>query len=158
MCGFYGVSGVIEKAVTHELDGTAIAQGGNLRVKRELIEHLEVVLCRDLVDVAFAENGQLFAAVRTYEVAVVLYDTEHRNAHHLCHLVGFHDDHAHQILRGRYDHYAVYRKRLENGQWNITGSWRHIDEEIVQVAPDDVGPELFYGSCCLLYTSDAADE
>ena len=50
MCGFYGVSGVIEKAVTHELDGTAIAQGGNLRVKRELIEHLEVVLCRDLVD------------------------------------------------------------------------------------------------------------
>ena len=88
-----------------------------------------------------------FAAVRTYEVAVVLYDTEHRNAHHLCHLVGFHDDHAHQILRGRYDHYAVYRKRLENGQRNITGSWRHIDEEIVQVAPDDVGPELFYGSC-----------
>lgn len=84
-----------------------------------------------------------FAAVRTYEVAVVLYDTEHRNAHHLCHLVGFHDDHAHQILRGRYDHYAVYRKRLENGQRNITGSWRHIDEEIVQVAPDDVGPELF---------------
>ena len=49
MCGFYGVSGVIEKAVTHELDGTAIAQGGDLRVKRELIEHLEVVLCRDLV-------------------------------------------------------------------------------------------------------------
>ena len=54
MCGFYGVSGVIEKAVTHELDGTAIAQGGDLRVKRELIEHLEVVLCRDLIDVAFA--------------------------------------------------------------------------------------------------------
>lgn len=46
MCGFYGVSGVIEKAVTHELDGTAIAQGGDLRVKRELIEHLgEPVLC-----------------------------------------------------------------------------------------------------------------
>ena len=34
------------------------------------------------------------ARIRTYEVAVVLYDTEHRNAHHLCHLVGFHDDHA----------------------------------------------------------------
>ena len=29
MCGFYGVGGVIEKAVTHELDGTAIAQGGD---------------------------------------------------------------------------------------------------------------------------------
>ena len=56
MCGFYGISGVIEKAVTHELDGTAIAQGGDLRVKRKLIEHLEVVLCRDLVDVAAAEQ------------------------------------------------------------------------------------------------------
>ena len=116
-------------------------------MNRHFAENRHADLGCDLVDVAFAENGQLFAAVRTYEVAVVLYDTEHRNAHHLCHLVGFHDDHAHQILRGRYDHYAVYRKRLENGQRNITGSWRHVDEEIVQVAPDDVGPELFYGSC-----------
>ena len=64
MCGFYGVSGVIEKAVTHELDGTAIAQGGDLRVKRELIEHLEVVLCRDLVDVAFAVNLERLTAAR----------------------------------------------------------------------------------------------
>ena len=54
MCGFYGVSGVIEKAVTHELEAPRSHRGGDLRVKRELIEHLEVVLCRDLVDVAFA--------------------------------------------------------------------------------------------------------
>ena len=44
-------------------------------MNRHFAENRHADLGCDLIDVAFAENGQLFAAVRTYEVAVVLYDT-----------------------------------------------------------------------------------
>ena len=94
------------------------------------------------VDVALAEDGVLLAAVRALEVAVVLHQAQHGNVHHLGHLDGLGDDHAHQIL-GRGDHDdPVHREGLEHSQGHVTGSGRHIHEEIVQLAPDDIGPEL----------------
>ena len=35
-------------------------------------------------------------------------------------------------------------KRLEYRQRHITGSWRHINKQEVQFAPDHIAPELFY--------------
>ena len=35
---------------------------------------------------------------------------------------------------------------LEDRQGNVARSRRHVDEHVVDVAPDDVGPELFNGT------------
>ena len=142
MCGFYGVGGVIEKAVTHELDGTAIAQGGDLRVKRELIEHLEVVLCRDLVDVAFAVNLERLAATRALDIAVIFDETEHGHVHHFRHFDRFGDDHGDELLRGGNDDDAVERNGLEHRERCVAGSGGQVDKHVIDFIPDDVAPEL----------------
>ena len=97
---------------------------------------------RRLVDVALAEYGDLTSAVRTYQITVVLDDSEYRDIHLSCHIVGFLYDHAYQILRGSYDHDAFYRKGLEYGKRYITGSRRHVYEEIIQFSPCNICPEL----------------
>ena len=142
MCGFYGVSGVIEKAVTHELDGTAIAQGGDLRVKRELIEHLEVVLCRDLVDVAFAVDLERLTAARALDIAVIFDETEHGHIHHFRHFDRFGDDHGDELLRGGDDDDAVERDGLEHRERCVAGSGGQVDKHVIDFIPDDVAPEL----------------
>ena len=62
---------------------------------------------------ALAKDLDLFSAVRTFHVAVVLHDSKYRNFHHISHIVGFLDDHANQILRGSNDHNTVNRQGLE---------------------------------------------
>ena len=89
----------------------------------------------------------MFSAVRAYQIAVVFHNTQHIDFHHLCHLISFTYNHLYQILRGRYDHDTFYRQRLEYCQRYITGSRRHIYEQIVQISPDHIGPELFYHIC-----------
>ena len=93
------------------------------------------------------ENLNLCSAVRTFYIAVILYDSKYRNLHHLCHVVSFLNDHLNKILRRTYDHDSVDRKGLEYSKRYITGSRRHIYKEIVYFIPDNIGPELFYHIC-----------
>lgn len=55
---------------------------------------------------------------------------------------GFADDHADQILRRRHDDNAVKRDALENGQRNVAGSRRHVDDHHIKLAPGNILPEL----------------
>ena len=93
------------------------------------------------------EDVNLLAAVRAYQVAHILYDTDDRNIHQLCHLASLLDNHRNQILRRGHDDDAVHRNRLENSQRNIACARRHIDEHIVHLSPDYIAPELLNGSC-----------
>lgn len=56
------------------------------------------------------------------------------------------DDHGNEFLRRRDDQDAVHGQGLEDCQRNVTRSRRHVDEHVVDVAPDDVSPELFYST------------
>ena len=93
---------------------------------------------------ALTENRNLLSAVRTDKITVVLHDAKYRDLHGFCHVEGFGHDHTYQILRRRNDHDSFYRKRLEYRQRHITSSWRHINKQEVQFAPDHIAPELFY--------------
>ena len=97
---------------------------------------------RPPLDVALAEDGVLLAAVGAAEVAVVLHQAQNGDVHHLGHLDGLGDNHAHQILGGGDDDDAVHREGLEHRQGHVAGSGGHIPKEIAHLAPDDVGPEL----------------
>ena len=96
---------------------------------------------------ALTKDLDLFSAVRTFHVAVVLHDSKDRNLHHISHVIGLLDDHADQILRRSNDHDTLNRQGLEYCQRNISGSWRHIYKEIIQFTPDHITPELFYHIC-----------
>lgn len=122
--------------------GTAIAQGGDLRVKRELIEHLEVVLCRDLVDVAFAVDLERLTAARALDIAVIFDETEHGHVHHFRHFDRFGDDHGDELLRGGNDDDAVKRDGLEHRERCVAGSGGQVNKHIIDFIPDDVAPEL----------------
>ena len=84
----------------------------------------------------------LLAAVAALEVAVVLHNADDGLAHHLSHADSLGDDQGDQVL-GRGDHHdAVHGDGLVDGQGHVAGSGGHVDEQVVQLAPQDVGPEL----------------
>ena len=96
---------------------------------------------------AFTKDLEFLAAVWTFHITVVFYDSKYRDLHHFSHIISFLYDHLHQILRGAYDHDSVNRKGLEYSKRHIACSRRHIYKEIVDLVPDNVCPELFYHVC-----------
>ena len=96
---------------------------------------------------ALTKDFDWSSTVRTLHIAVVLYDSEYRDFHHLCHVVSFLNDHLYEILRRTYDHDSIDWKGLEYSKRYITCSRRHIYEEIVHFIPYNIGPELFYHVC-----------
>ncbi|MPN22644.1 hypothetical protein SDC9_170027 [bioreactor metagenome] len=96
----------------------------------------------DFVDVALPEDPVFLAVVRTFEVGVILHQTDNRNIHHLCHFDGFPHNHGNQFLRGGDYQDAVNRNGLEDSERNISGSRRHVDEHEIHILPDDFRPEL----------------
>ena len=63
--------------------------------------------------------------------------------HQFGHLQGLFDNQGNQFLRRCNDEDAIDGQALEYGQGDIARSRRHIDEHVVDVAPEYVGPELF---------------
>ena len=66
--------------------------------------------------------------------------------HHFRHIQGLFNDHGNEFLRRCDDQDTVDGQGLEDRQGNVTCSRRHVDEHVVDIAPDDVGPELFNGA------------
>ena len=93
---------------------------------------------------ALAEDVDFPAAVRAAEVGIVLHEAQHGNVHHVRHFHRLRHDHGHQILRGSDDDDAIHRQALEHRQGYVAGSGGHVNEQIVNVLPDNVRPELFH--------------
>ena len=66
--------------------------------------------------------------------------------HHLGHAYGLGHDHGDKLLRRGDDHDAVHRQGLEDRQGHVARSGRHVDEQIVDIFPHDVRPELLDGA------------
>ena len=86
----------------------------------------------------------LLPAVRALEIAVVLYQAQDGHIQQPGHFDRLGDNHGHQILRGGNHHNAIHRQRLKNGEGYVSGSRRHIHEEVVQIAPYHIGPKLLH--------------
>src|SRR5690606_582360 len=96
-----------------------------------------------LAHFAVPEYVMLFATVGTGEIGHVLHQPDYWNVHLLGHLDGFGHDHSYQLLGGGHYENAIHRYGLEHGQGYITGPWRHIDEHVIDVRPEHIGPKLF---------------
>ena len=96
---------------------------------------------------ALAVDAVALAAVGTFKIAHILDDTEDRYIHELSHLDSLLNDHRDKLLRRSNYNDTVNGKRLENSQRNIACSGGHINDQTVNILPDNVCPELLYNSC-----------
>ena len=127
-------------------DLALIAQARQLGIDGELCQNGDAVLRGDLVHMALPEDIQHLAAVGTAQVAHVFHKAEHGNMHQLRHADRLLDDHGDKLLRGGDDDDAVYGERLEYRQRHIARSGRQIDKHPVDLAPNDIRPELLDGA------------
>ena len=124
------------------IDLARIAQRGNGRIRGNLSGRADLIFLREHIHLAFAEEIVFLVAVRAYEIGHVLDQAKHRNLHRLCHIHRFCHDHAHQLLR-RSDHDdAIDRQRLKDCERNIARSWRHVNEQIIDITPHHITPKL----------------
>ena len=107
-------------------------------------EHRQMIGLRRLVQMALAEDLMALAAVRAAEIAVVLHKADDGHMHHLGHAHGLGHDHGDKLLRRGDNHNAVHRQGLEDRQGHVARSGRHVDEQIVDIFPHDVRPELLH--------------
>ena len=75
-------------------------------------------------------------------VGHVLHQAEDRHVHHGHHVEGLANDHLDEVLRGRDHHDALDGKGLEDREGHVAGSRRHVDEQVVKLAPGALLEEL----------------
>ena len=87
-----------------------------------------------------------FFAVGALKIAHIFDESDYRNIHHFCHIVCLFYYHGNKILRSCDNYNTVYGKTLEYRQRNVARAGGHIDEHIVNVAPENLLPELIYNA------------
>lgn len=95
---------------------------------------------------AFTEDVDALVAVRAADVAHVFGDAEGRHVHQLDHLQPLAHDHVGQALWGGDHEHAADFHALHDGQRHVAGSWWQVDDEIVEIAPADIGDELLHNA------------
>ena len=96
--------------------------------------------------VAFAEHIVFAAAIGAFKIGHIFYQSHHGNVHQFRHTHRFAYDHRHQFLR-RGDHYdSVHGNGLEHRKGDIPCAGGAVDEHIVHIFPQHIGPELFHGT------------
>ena len=78
---------------------------------------------------------QLFAAAVADEIAHVLDDADDRNHDLVEHRLGPDDVGESDVLRRGDKERGADFELLGEGDLNVAGSWRHIDDEIIELAP-----------------------
>ena len=124
------------------LDGAVVAGGGELGLDGHAAEDRQVVLLGNGVELAGTEDLDLLAAIGTLDICHVLDDAEDGDVHLLGHVHGLGDDHGNEVLRARHDDDAIDGQRLEDGESDVGGAGRHVNEQVVERAPGGLAPEL----------------
>src|SRR5690606_2141837 len=104
-------------------------------VERQLAEQLHAVLLGHAPSAARAEDMLFVAALRTDVSAHVLHDAEHRHFDLLEHAQALARIEQRDVLRGRDDHGAAQGHALRKRELRVAGTGRHVDDQIIEIAP-----------------------
>ena len=127
-------------------DLAGVAHFSEAWVQRELTDERYLESVAGFLHVAFAENIDAFVAIWAAHVAHVLSDAEGWHVHQIDHLQALAHDHVGQALwRGDHEHAANFHA-LHDSQRHIAGSWWQVNDEIVEIAPANIGDELLYNA------------
>ena len=105
-------------------------------------QQLDAVLAGQFHTAALAEQMLGMSAIGADVHGHVFHDTQHRNVDLAEHLDAFACIEQRQVLRCSDDDGTGHRDLLREGQLDITGAWRHVDDQIIQVAPCGLGDQL----------------
>ena len=111
-------------------------------VERQRAEHLDLVVLGHPVAAAGTENGFGVAALGADVDAHVLDDAEDGNADFLEHLEALPRIEQGDVLRRGDDDRTRYRHLLCQGELDVAGARRHVDHQIIHVAPARLGQQL----------------
>ena len=114
----------------------------DLRVHGNARPGIDALVLGDGLDLGLAKDLVARAAVRALVVGHVLDERDHGDVHMVGHADGLLDDHVDEHLRGSCHDDALERELLEDGHGDVAGSRRHVDEQVVELAPVDVAVEL----------------
>src|SRR6185503_5740094 len=96
----------------------------------------------EVVSAALAEDVLLEAAAAADVQAHVLDDAEHGHVHLLEHLETLARVGERDVLRRRHDHDAAHGHALRERELDVAGAWRHVDDQVIEVAPARLREEL----------------
>ena len=94
---------------------------------------------------ALAEQFNLLVYLRYVQVAHILDDAENGFAHLSGHVDRLSNNHGCQVLWCEDNDYPEYRQSLHYGERCIRSTWRQVNDEVIQFAPEHLFPEL--GNC-----------
>src|SRR5258708_18959503 len=90
---------------------------------------------RSALDAAFGENVDLLVAMRTFEVAHVLHNSEKINAPSAEHFDGLAAVLKRNVRWSRHHHRARERDSLEKRNHHVAGTGGKIDDQVIQLTP-----------------------
>ena len=111
-------------------------------VERQPAQERHVVVAAHLLRAALAEDVLGVPAVRADVDAHVLDDADDRDADLLEHLEPLARVDQRDVLRRGDDHRAGHRHLLRERQLDVAGAGRHVDDQVVEVAPVGVLEQL----------------
>ena len=111
-------------------------------VERQRAEQRHAVLLAQVAAAVLAENVLLVTAAAANVQAHVLDDAEHGHVHLLEHLEPLARVRERDVLRRRDDDGAAHGHALRERELNVTRARRHVDDEVVEVAPARLGQQL----------------
>src|SRR6266571_1375220 len=117
----------------------------DIDVERQGPEQLGAVLPAHTLGAALPEDVLLVTAVRADVRAHVLDDAEDGNADFLEHLEALAGVDERDVLGRGDDHGARHRHLLGERELDVAGAWRHVDDEVVDIAPARVLEQLLEG-------------
>src|SRR5512138_2105635 len=112
-------------------------------------EQCEVHVLREHGATAVTEHVDMLAAMRAVHTCHVLDDAEQRCANTLEHADGASHVTGRNVLRCGDEHRTLHVDRLHERKLRVTGSGRHVDDQVIEFAPLDLLDELL---------QDAGDE
>jgi hypothetical protein len=113
------------------------------RIDRNLAQEVHAQLVGNALAAVLPED--VVAAVREvgrHEERHVLDDAEDRHCHLLEHAQALACIDHREVVGGRHDHGAGERRLLRQGERGVARPGRKVDDQVVELAPFDVGQEL----------------
>ena len=120
----------------------AVAALAQCRLQRHLAEQGDSEISRQRGAATLAEGVRGLAAARAGETGHVLDHADQRLAELLDHLRRSRSRRAGRLLRGRDEHGLGAGQQLPEREADVARAGRHVDQQVVERAPVDIGEEL----------------
>jgi hypothetical protein len=132
------IGGALHVVTFKKLNNALITLRCQIGIDRKFGEHLSAISLSELLYTALAIRSDNLATVGTYNIAVILHESENVYIHKCRHINSLLYNHGNELLRAGNYNDTVEGETLEYSEGYVTRSGRHIYEHIVYLIPNDL--------------------